>query len=79
MQHISGYKIIQGAIGYSVASPVGAAKSGMKRMSWLLFTFGRGREATKDLGEVTRQGKEGETENLEKPAKLAAKIDFCRG
>jgi len=33
-------------------------------MSWLLITFGRGREATKDLGEVTRQGKEGETENL---------------
>jgi len=33
-------------------------------MSWLLITFGRGREATKDLGEVKRQGQEGETENL---------------
>jgi len=31
MQHISGYNLIQGAIGCSVASPLGAAKSGMKR------------------------------------------------
>ena len=31
MQHISGYDLIQGAIGCSVASPLGAAKSGMKR------------------------------------------------
>jgi len=31
MQHISGFNLIQGAIGYSVASPLGAAKSGMKR------------------------------------------------
>ena len=27
MQHISGYNLIQGAIGCSVASPLGAAKS----------------------------------------------------
>jgi len=32
MQHISGYNLIQGAIGCSVASPLGAAKSGMKRL-----------------------------------------------
>jgi len=31
MQHISGYNLIQGAIGCSVASPLGVAKSGMKR------------------------------------------------
>jgi len=31
MQHISGYDLIQGAIGCSVASPLGAAKNGMKR------------------------------------------------
>jgi len=40
MQHISGYNLIQGAIGCSVASPLGVAMSGMKRdymrntMSW---------------------------------------------
>jgi hypothetical protein len=31
MQHISGYILIQGTIGCSVASPLGVAKSGMKR------------------------------------------------
>jgi hypothetical protein len=31
MQHISGYNLIQGTIGCSVASPLGVAKSGMKR------------------------------------------------
>jgi len=31
MQHISGYNLIQGAIGCSVASPLGVAKSRMKR------------------------------------------------
>jgi len=31
MKHISGFKFIEGAIGCSVASPLGAAKSGMKR------------------------------------------------
>jgi len=31
MQHISGYNLIQGAIGCSVASPLSVAKSGMKR------------------------------------------------
>jgi len=31
MQHISGYNLIQGAIGCNGASPFGAAKSGMKR------------------------------------------------
>ena len=30
MQHLSGYNLIQGAIGCSVASPLGVAKSGMK-------------------------------------------------
>jgi len=30
MQHISGYDLIQGAIGCSVASPLGATKSGMR-------------------------------------------------
>ena len=32
IQHISGYNLIQGAIGCSVASPLGVAKSGMKRV-----------------------------------------------
>jgi len=31
MQHISGYNLIQGTIGCSVASPLGVAKSGIKR------------------------------------------------
>jgi len=31
MQHISGYDLIQGTLGCSVASPLGVAKSGMKR------------------------------------------------
>jgi len=31
MHHISGHNLIQGAIACSVASPFGAAKSGMKR------------------------------------------------
>jgi hypothetical protein len=31
MQHISGYILIQGTLGCSVASPLGVAKSGMKR------------------------------------------------
>jgi len=31
IHHISGYNLIQGAIGCSVASPLGAAKSGIKR------------------------------------------------
>ena len=31
MQHISGYNLIQGTLGCSVASPLGVAKSGMKR------------------------------------------------
>jgi len=31
MNHISGYNLIQGVIGCSVASPLGAAKSGLKR------------------------------------------------
>jgi len=30
MHHISGYNLIQGAIGCSVASPFGVAKNGMK-------------------------------------------------
>jgi len=33
-------------------------------MSCLQFTFGRGREAIKNLGELKRQRKERETENL---------------